>query len=126
MVYLKKVFLSDLDSWNEVLEEESSNWVRSIILPFNLDNSIIFGEDSGKAVSYLIQNKLFIDFNIKDKSIKISKDGLLVGEWKRPIIKTKIDEDGQPFVEISVDIWSVKDKPGTIGKYKNEQTNTSS
>jgi len=126
VVYLKKIFLSDLDSWNEVLEEETSTWIRSIISPLNLDNSIIFGKDSGKAVSYLVQNKLFIDLNVRDRSIKVLKDGLLIGEWKKPLIKTKLDEDGLPFVEISVDIWSVKDNSNSIGKHKNEQTNSSS
>jgi hypothetical protein len=114
---LKKVFLSDLDSWNKVLDEESSNWVRSIIKHVGLDQDIVFGKDSGKAVSYLVQNKTFIDFNIKNSSIRISKDGQTIGEWKDIIVKTKV-EDGSPFAEISVDVWSVKDKPQSTGKEK--------
>jgi hypothetical protein len=107
---LKKVFLSDLDSWNRVLDEETSSWIRSIILFYKLNPEIVFGKDPGKATSYLIQNKMFIDSNLKDGSIRVSKDGQIVGEWKNIIIKTKIDEDKSPFAEISVDIWSVKDK----------------
>ncbi len=108
---LKKKFLSDLDSWNKTLEEESSEWIKAIINHFGLDQSIVFGKDPGKAVSYLVQNKFFIDFNIKNRSIKVSKDGQMIGEWKNPSISTKIDEDGVPFAEISVDIWSVIDNP---------------
>ena len=115
---LKKIFLSDLDSWNKTIEEESSSWVKSLISHFNLDESIVFGEDPGKATSYLIQNKFFIDFNIRKRSIKISKDGRMVGEWKEPIIKTKIDEEGLPFIEISVETWSVIDKPQSNGPKK--------
>lgn len=114
---LKKVFLSDLDSWNKVLEEESSNWVRSVIRHIGLDQDIVFGKDPGKAVSYLVQNKTFIDFDIKNSSIRISKDGQTIGEWKDIIVKTKV-EDGSPFAEISVDVWSVKDKPQSTGKEK--------
>lgn len=114
---LKKVFLSDLDSWNKVLEEESSNWVRSVIKHIGLDQDIVFGKDPGKAVSYLVQNKTFIDFDIKNSSIRISKDGQTIGEWKDIIVKTKV-EDGSPFAEISVDVWSVKDKPQSTGKEK--------
>ena len=106
---MKKKFLSDLDSWNRTLEEESSEWIKSIIAFFKMDQSIVFGSDPGKAVNYLIQNKFFIDFNVKDKSIKVSKDGQTIGEWKNIIIKTKIDDDGNPFAEISVDVWSVTD-----------------
>ena len=109
MVRLKKKFLSDLDSWNKVLEEEASSWVKSVILFFELDSEIIFGKDSGRATSYLIQNKIFIDSDLRNGSIRISKDGQVVGEWRNIVIKTKIDEDGLPFAEISVDVWSVKD-----------------
>ena len=106
---LKKKFLSDLDSWNKTLEDESSEWIKSIISFFEMDHSIVFGKDPGKAVNYLIQNKFFIDYNIKDRSIKVSKDDQMIGEWKNISIKTKIDEDGDPFAEISVDVWSVID-----------------
>jgi hypothetical protein len=119
---LKKVFLSDLDSWNKVLEEESSNWVRSVIRHIGLDQDIVFGKDPGKAVSYLVQNKTFIDFDIKNSSIRISKDGQTIGEWKDIIVKTKV-EDGSPFAEISVDVWSVKDKPQSTGKEKSTGKN---
>lgn len=111
VVRLKKVFLSDLDSWSKVLDEEASAWIRSIMSHYNLDNDIIFGKDPGKAINYLIQNKVFIDSNLRDNSIRVSKDGQTVGEWKSVLIKTKIDEEGSPFAEISVDIWSVKDNP---------------
>ncbi len=107
---LKKKFLSDLDSWNKTIEEESSEWIKSLVNFFDLDQSIVFGKDPGKAVNYLIQNKFFIDFNIKNKSIRVSKDGQTIGEWKTPSVSTKIDEDGTPFAEISVDVWSVIDK----------------
>lgn len=119
---MKKVFLSDLDSWNKVLEEESSNWVRSVIKHIGLDQDIVFGKDPGKAVSYLVQNKTFIDFDIKNSSIRISKDGQTIGEWKDIIVKTKV-EDGSPFAEISVDVWSVKDKPQSTGKEKSTGKN---
>ena len=119
---LKKVFLSDLDSWNKVLEEESSNWVRSVIKHIGLDQDIVFGKDPGKAVSYLVQNKTFLDFNIKNSSIRISKDGQTIGEWKDIIVKTKV-EDGSPFAEISVDVWSVKDKPQSTVKEKSTGKN---
>jgi hypothetical protein len=115
VVRLKKIFLSDLESWNKVLDEESSEWVRSVIKHVGLDENIVFHNDKGRAVSYLVQNKTFIDFNIKNSSIKISKDGQTIGEWKDIIIKTKI-EDGLPFAEISVDVWSVKDKIQSTGK----------
>ena len=111
VVRLKKVFLSDLDSWSKVLDEEASAWIRSIMSFYELDNNIIFGKDSGKATNYLVQNKIFIDSDLRDNSIKVSKDGRTVGEWKSVVIKTKIDEDGSPFAEISADIWSVKDNP---------------
>jgi len=42
---LKKVFLSDLDSWNKVLEDESANWVRSITTHVGLDENEDFFED---------------------------------------------------------------------------------
>ena len=109
MARLKKVFLSDLDSWSKVLNEEASIWIRDIMSYYNLDNDIVFGKDPGKATNYLIQNKVFIDSDLKDNSIRVSKDGQNVGEWKSVTIKTKIDEDGSPFAEISVDVWSVKD-----------------
>jgi len=109
VVRLRKVFLSDLDSWKKVLDEEASTWIRSIMSFYDLDNDIIFGKDPGKAVNYLIQNKVFIDSDLRDNSIRVSKDGQTVGEWKSVAIKTKIDEDGSPFAEISADIWSVKD-----------------
>lgn len=115
MVRLKKIFLSDLESWNKVLNEESSEWVRLVIKHVGLDENIVFHNDKGKAVSYLVQNKTFIDFNIGNSSIRISKDGQTIGEWKDIIIKTKI-EDGSPFAEISVDVWSVKDKIQSTGK----------
>ena len=111
VVRLKKVFLSDLDSWSKVLDEEASAWIRSIMSFYELDNDIIFGKDSGKAINYLVQNKVFIDSDLRDNSIRVSKDGQTVGEWKSVTIKTKIDEDGSPFAEISADIWSVKDNP---------------
>ena len=122
MVRLKKIFLSDLESWNKVLDEESSEWVRSIIKHVGLDESIVFHNDKGIAVSYLVQNKTFIDFNIKNSSIRISKDGQTIGEWKDVIIKTKV-EDGSPFAEISVDVWSVKDKIQSTGKEKSTGKN---
>jgi len=106
---LKKVFLSDLDSWKKVLDEEASTWIRDLMLYFDLNNDIIFGKDPGRATNYLVQNKVFIDSDLRDNSIRVSKDGQAVGEWKNIVIKTKIDEDGSPFAEISVDIWSVKD-----------------
>ena len=109
MARLKKVFLSDLDAWSKVLNEEASIWIRDIMSYYNLDNDIVFGKDPGKATNYLIQNKIFIDSDLKDNSIRVSKDGQTVGEWKSVTIKTKIDEDGSPFAEISVDVWSVKD-----------------
>jgi len=115
VVRLKKIFLSDLESWNKVLNEESSEWVRLVIKHVGLDENIVFHNDKGKAVSYLVQNKTFIDFNIGNSSIRISKDGQTIGEWKDIIIKTKI-EDGSPFAEISVDVWSVKDKIQSTGK----------
>lgn len=111
VVRLKKVFLSDLDSWSKVLDEEASAWIRSIMSFYELDNDIIFGKDSGKAINYLVQNKVFIDSDLRDNSIRVSKDGQTVGKWKDVVIKTKIDEDGSPFAEISADIWSVKDNP---------------
>ena len=112
---MKKIFLSDIDSWNKVIQEESSEWVKSIIIYLGLEESIVFGEDKGKAVDYLIQNKTFIDFNIKNSSIKISKEGKLIGEWKDIAVRTKVDKD-TPFAEISVDIWSVKDKTQSTKK----------
>ena len=122
MVRLKKVFLSDLDSWNKVLEEESSNWVRAVITHIGLEENIVFHSDKGKAVSYLVQNKTFIDFDIKSSSIRISKDGKIIGEWKNISVKTKI-EDGSPFAEISVDVWSVKDKIQSTVKQKSTGKN---
>ena len=122
MVRLKKIFLSDLESWNKVLNEESSEWVRSVIKHVGLDENIVFHNDKGRAVSYLVQNKTFIDFNIKNSSIRISKDGQTIGEWKDVIIKTKV-EDGSPFAEISVDVWSVKDKIQSTGKEKSTGKN---
>ncbi len=116
---LKKVFLSDLDAWNKTLEEESSEWIKSLVNFFELDQSIVFGKDPGRAVNYLIQNKLYIEYNIKDSSIRVLKDGQTIGEWKKPSVKTKIDEDGLPFAEISVDVWSVIDNPKNNGP-KNE------
>lgn len=110
VAFLKKIFLSDIDSWNKVLEEESSEWVRSVIKYVGLDDKIAFSSDKGKAVDYLVQNKTFVDFNIKNSSIKISKEGQLIGELKDVAFKTKV-ENGSPFVEISVEVWSVKDKP---------------
>lgn len=106
---LKKVFLSDLDSWTKVIDEEITIWIKSITSFYELDNNIIFGKDPGKAVNYLVQNKTFIDSNLKNGSVRISKDGQIVGEWKNMVIKTKFDEEKSPFAEISVDIWSVKD-----------------
>ena len=106
---LKKVFLSDLDAWSKVLNEEASIWIRDIMSYYNLDNDIVFGKDPGKATNYLVQNKIFIDSDLRDNSIRVSKDGQTVGEWKSINIRTKIDEDGSPFAEISVDAWSVKD-----------------
>lgn len=125
MVRLKKIFLSDLESWNKVLEEESSNWVKSVVSHFDLDLKIVFGPDSGKAVSYLIQNKFFIDYTIKDGSIRISKNGQVVGEWKNVLVKTSIDEDRSPFAQISVDVWSVKDKTNN-NRHQNEQKDSRS
>jgi len=122
VVRLKKIFLSDLESWNKILNEESSEWVRSVIKHVGLDENIVFHNDKGKAVSYLIQNKTFIDFNIKNYSIRISKDGQTIGEWKDIIVKTKV-EDGSPFAEISVDVWSVKDKTQSTGKEKSTGKN---
>lgn len=124
VVRLKKTFLSDLDSWHKVLEEESSSWVKSVVSHFDLNMDIVFGSDPGKSVSYLIQNKFFIDFNIKDGSIKISKDGHVVGEWKNISVKTSLDDDGSPFSKISVDAWSVKDKTNS-NRHHNEQKNPS-
>lgn len=98
-----------MDSWNKVLEEESYRWVKSIVLFCDLKEERVFDRDTGAAVEYLVQNKTFIDYNIRDKSIRISKDGSVIGEWKVPSVKTKI-EDGNPFIEITVDTWSVKDK----------------
>ena len=98
-----------MDSWNKVLEEESSKWVKSLILFCGLSEEKVFNKDTGAAVEYLVQNKTFIDYNIKNYSIRMSKDGSIIGEWKVPFIKTKI-EDGNPFIEITVDAWSVKDK----------------
>lgn len=117
MARLKKVFLSDLDSWNKVLEDESANWVRSVTTHVGLEEKIVFHNDKGRAVSYLVQNKTFIDFDIKNSSIRISKDGKTIGEWKNVSVKTKI-EDGSPFAEISVDVWSVKDKLQSTVKEK--------
>ena len=112
---MKKIFLSDLDSCNKIQEEEASEWVRAVILAIGLDEKIVFGHNKAKAVEYLIQNKVFIDFNIKNKSIKITKDGQTIGEWKDILVSTKI-EDGIPFAEITVDVWSVIDKKQTPGK----------
>ena len=80
MVRLKKVFLSDLDSWNKVLEEESYNWVKEVILSIGLNPVIVFAEDKGLAVDYLVQNKTFIDYDLKTSSIRMSKDGHTIGE----------------------------------------------
>lgn len=115
---MKKIFLSDLDSWNRVIEEESSAWVKELIIFAKLDQKIVFGPSKGAAVEYLINEKTHIDFDIRTSSIKIQKDGVIIGEWKTPIISTKIDNDGRPFAEISVDTWSIKDKPNTESKIK--------
>ena len=122
MARLKKVFLSDLDSWNKVLEEESYNWVKEVILSIGLNPSIVFAEDKGLAVDYLVQNKTFIDFDLRTSSIRMSKDGHTIGEWKAPSFKTKIDS-GVPFIEISVDVWSVKDKTQPENKEKSTGKN---
>ena len=111
VVRLKKIFLSDLDSWSKVIEEETSSWIKSVMSFVNLNNDIIFGKDPGSAVNYLIQNKVFIDQDLKNGSVRISKDGQTIGEWKSISVKTKVDDDGSPFAEISVDVWSVKDNP---------------
>lgn len=116
---MKKIFLSDLESWNKVLEEESTIWVRSIIVSADLDEKIVFGANKGAAVEYLVGKKTYIDFDIKTSSIKIQKDGEVIGEWRNPSVSTKIDELGTPFAEISVDILSGKDKQSAImGKMK--------
>jgi hypothetical protein len=122
VVRLKKVFLSDLDSWNKVLEEESYNWVKEVILSIGLNPVIVFAEDKGLAVDYLVQNKTFIDYDLKTSSIRMSKDGHTIGEWRSPSFKTKI-ESGAPFIEISVDVWSVKDKPQPENKEKSTGKN---
>jgi len=111
VVYLgmKKIFLADLDSWNKVIEEESTQWVSGIITHAKLDTNMVFSLDKGKAVEYLVQNKTSIDFNVKTRAIKIHKDGQIIGEWKNQEVRTKV-EDGSPFVEISVDVFSVKEK----------------
>ena len=111
VVRLKKIFLSDLDAWSKVIEEETSSWIKSVMSFINLNNDIIFGKDPGSAVNYLIQNKVFIDQDLRSRSVRISKDGQTIGEWKSISVKTKVDDDGSPFAEISVDVWSVKDNP---------------
>ncbi len=116
MAIKRKTFLSDLDSWNQVLEEESSSWVKDMVSLYNLDEKIVFGKDPGRAIDYLIQNKLYIEYNLKNKGIKILKDKNIVGEWKIASILTKIDAEGSPFVEIIVDILSVKGKELKLDK----------
>lgn len=111
----QKIFLADLDSWSKVIEEESAQWVRGIITHAKLDKNMVFSLDKGKAVEYLVQNKTSIDFNIKTGAIKIHKDGQLIGEWKNQVIHTKI-EDGSPFVEITVDVFSVKEKTMSVSR----------
>ena len=106
---MRKVFLADFDSWTKVIDAESSKWVKSIIIHAKLDDAIVFGADTGKAVEYLTQNKTFINFDQRTSDIRITKDTQLIGEWKNQSVKTKV-EDGSPFVEISADIFSVKDK----------------
>lgn len=112
---VRKIFLADLDSWNKVIEEESTRWVSGILTHAKLDTNMVFSLDNGKAVEYLVQNKTSIDFDIRTRAIKIHKDGQIIGEWKNQEVRTKV-EDGSPFVEISVDVFSVKEK--TISTYR--------
>ncbi len=116
MALKRKTFLSDLDCWNQVLEEESSLWVKDIISHYNLDEKIVFGKDSGKAIDYLIQNKFHIEYNLKNKGIKILNNKNIVGEWNVASIVTKVDDEKNPFVEIAVDILSVKGKELKLDK----------
>ncbi len=116
---MKKIFLSDLDSWNKILEEEASLWVKEIIKQAGLDCDIVFSENKGRAVEYLIQNRTSIEFDMKTSSIKIFKNDELIGSWIDPTVTTKIDDDGNPFAEISVDVSSVKEKQSSAaGKNK--------
>lgn len=112
---MRRVFLADIDSWNKVIEEESTQWVRGIIIHAKLDENMVFSLDKGKAVEYLTQNKTSIDFDSRTGSIKISKDGQIIGEWKAQEVHTKV-EDGSPFVEITVDVFSVKEKTMSVSR----------
>lgn len=56
-----------------------------------------------------MNQKIFIQYDQRDKSIKIHNNNNLVGSWSNIKIVTKKDEDENLFSEISVDSWSVKD-----------------
>lgn len=120
--------LCDKDSWNQTIKEESEKWVHDILTNLELDLSIIYSSNKNKAVRYLLENKIAIDYIQKNMSIKIFKINNLVAEWKVNSIDLKRDTDNSFYNEITVDAWSVIDKPKkTKEKKKNEKrTNNSS
>lgn len=120
--------LCDKDSWNQTIKEESEKWVHDILTNLELDLSIIYSENKNKAVRYLLDNKIAIDYIQKNMCIKIFKINNLIAEWKVNSIDLKRDTDNSFYNEITVDAWSVIDKPKkTKEKKKNEKrTNNSS
>ena len=71
---MNKVFLSDMDSWNKVLEEESFKWVRNLIISYGLSETKVFSNDSGSAVEYLVQNKEYVE-NVENHFLQINQVG---------------------------------------------------
>lgn len=118
---MKKIFLSDLNQEYKILEEESNLWIKSILSENGIDlNKIYDPKYNHNAVDYLMNQRTFVHYDQRDKSIKIYRQNDLVGSWSNIQIVTKKDEDGNLFSEISVDSWSVKEtKKEKTGKKSN-------
>lgn len=101
-------YLSDKDDWNNTIEEELGIWIKKTLLGMGLDLDKIYGQDKGKAISYLQNNKVSLTYNIPNKSMTITKDGKFFAYWGVKSISPKIDDkDWTLYNEITV---TVKDK----------------
>lgn len=107
---MKTTFLSDKDNWNEIIKEECNLWVEEIVKKLNLDHKIVFGENKNKAVRYLLDNKIAIEYRQRDHCTQIFKENKMVGEWKVLSIALKREKDNSFYNQIDVDSWSVIDK----------------
>lgn len=118
---MKKIFLSDLNQEYKILEEESNLWIKTILSENGLDLKKIYDpKHNHNAIDYLMNQKIFINYDQRDKSIKIYNQDNLIGSWSNIKIVTKKDEDENLFSEISVDSWSVKEnKKEKAGKRSN-------